>query len=134
MIIDAHMHYADDHPDLLALLAEYDLKFLNICVVALPQIEWHDAADLYDAMSDAYPNRYAWATTFANPDFIDPNWHDDVLTQIDADFARGAIACKVWKNIGMELRKPDGTFAMPDDPIFDPIYEHLAARKKPLIT
>lgn len=134
MIIDAHMHYADDHPDLLALMAEYDLKFLNICVVALPQIEWHDAADLYDAMSDAHPKRYAWATTFANPDFIDPKWHDDVLAQIDADFARGAIACKVWKNIGMELRKPDGTFAMPDDPIFDPIYEHLAARKKPLIT
>ena len=93
MIIDAHMHYADDHPDLLALLAEYDLKFLNICVVALPQIEWHDAAALYDAMSDSHPNRYAWATTFADPDFIDPTWHDNTLAQIDADFARGAIAC-----------------------------------------
>jgi hypothetical protein len=34
----------------------------------------------------------------------------------------------------MELRKPDGSFVMPDDPIFDPIYEHIAARNKTLLT
>ena len=30
--IDAHIHYGDDDPALLDLMAELDLKFLNICV------------------------------------------------------------------------------------------------------
>ena len=90
--------------------------------------------DLYSEMADTYPNRFAWCTSFTLPDFINPKWQDEAIAALDADFANGAIACKVWKNVGMELRKPDGTFAMPDDPIFDPIYEHLAARNKTLLT
>lgn len=134
MIIDAHMHYADDDPDFLALMSEYDLKFLNICFVKNIAEDWRDQADLYQEMADRYPNRFAWCTSFTLPDFVNPTWHDEAIAALDADFEKGAIACKVWKNVGMELRKPDGSYAMPDDPIFDPIYEHLAARDKTLLT
>jgi len=44
MIIDAHMHYADDDPDFLALLAEFDLKFLNICFVRDPAEDSRNAS------------------------------------------------------------------------------------------
>lgn len=134
MIIDAHMHYADDDPDFLALMAEYDLKFLNICFVKEVNVDWRDQAQLYRQMTGAMPNRFAWCTSFTLPDFLNPQWHDETIAALDADFANGAIACKVWKNVGMELRKLDGAFAMPDDPIFDPIYEHLAACNKTLLT
>jgi predicted TIM-barrel fold metal-dependent hydrolase len=40
---------------------------------------------------------------------------------------------KIWKEVGIELKRPDGSFLMPDDPILDPIYAHLAARRKPLL-
>jgi hypothetical protein len=134
MIIDAHMHYADDDPEFLALLAEYDLKFMNICVVSLPPMTWREQAELYGEMTSRFPNRFAWCTSFDLPDFVNPDYHDEVIATLDKDFANGAIACKVWKNVGMELRKPDGSFAMPDDPIFDPIYEHIAALNKTLLT
>ncbi len=134
MIIDAHMHYADDDLDFLALLTEYDFKFLNICFVKEIKVNWRNQADLYRDMSNRFPNRFAWCTSFTLPDFLYPQWQDETIAALDADFANGAIACKVWKNVGMELRKPDGTFAMPDDSIFDPIYEHLAARNKTLLT
>ncbi len=134
MIIDAHMHYADDDPEFLALLAEYDFKYLNICVVPELDIDWRAQANLYRSMTDAHPHRFAWCTSFSLPDFIDQTWHDQTIAQLDADFAAGAIACKVWKNVGMELRKPDGSFVMPDDPIFDPIYEHVAAANRTLLT
>jgi predicted TIM-barrel fold metal-dependent hydrolase len=133
MIIDAHMHYADDDPDFLALLAEYDLKFLNICFVKEINVDWRAQADLYCQMAAEHPRRFAWCTSFTLPDFVNPHWHDEAMAALDADFANGALACKVWKNVGMELRKPDGSFAMPDDPIFDPIYEHVAARGKTLL-
>lgn len=138
MIIDAHMHYADSDPDFLSLLSEYDLKFLNICVVSLPQMDWRDQATLYRESLEAHPNRFAWCTSFAlpefGPDWQEQTWQEAVIAQLDSDFAAGSIACKVWKNVGMDLRRPDGTFVMPDDPIFDPIYEHLAAIGKPLLT
>jgi predicted TIM-barrel fold metal-dependent hydrolase len=139
MIIDAHMHYADDDPDFLALLAEFDLKFLNICFVRDPAEDWRPQAHLYRDMAAAFPHRFAWCTSFSLPAFSDPafdaaTWVDQAIAALDADFAQGALACKVWKNVGMELRRADGSFVMPDDPIFDPVYEHLAARSIPLLT
>ncbi|MCC6456531.1 MAG: amidohydrolase family protein [Caldilineaceae bacterium] len=139
MIIDAHMHYADDDPDFLALLAEYNLKFLNICFVKDPQVDWRDQASLYQVMASQHPDRFAWCTSFTlpdltNPDFVSATWQDEAIAALDADFANGAIACKVWKNVGMEVRNADGSFLMPDDPIFDPIYEHVAARNRTLLT
>src|SRR4051812_23837942 len=130
MIIDAHMHYADDDPEFLALLTEFDLKFLNICFVNPINADWRGQANLYSAMTKAYPTRFAWCTTFTLPDFVETGWQDQAISALDTDFAGGAIACKVWKNVGMELRKPDGSFVMPDDTIFDPLYEHIAARNK----
>jgi hypothetical protein len=115
-------------------LAEYDLKFLNICVVDPIGADWRDQAELYRTMSEHHPHRFAWCTSFTLPDFTSGDWQDRVIAELDADFSSGAIACKVWKNVGMELRTPEGAFVMPDDPIFDPIYEHLAATRKPLLT
>jgi predicted TIM-barrel fold metal-dependent hydrolase len=40
---------------------------------------------------------------------------------------------KIWKEVGLELKRPDGAFLLPDDPILDPVYAHLAARRKPLL-
>ena len=62
-IIDAHMHYGDDHPDTLALLQDLDIKFLNFCVAdSGPGIlgeqtrdSWHGQADLYRELARSCP-------------------------------------------------------------------------------
>ena len=46
--------------------------------------------------------------------------------------ARGAVAVKIWKEVGIEIKNRDGKFILPDDPLFDPIYAHLAKVGKPL--
>ena len=38
---------------------------------------------------------------------------------------QGAVGVKIWKNIGMELRDPDGRYVMPDDPRLEPIIAEL---------
>lgn len=139
MILDAHIHYADDDPAFLALLAEFGLKLFNICVAHEPGRAWRDQADLYRDMTQAHPQRFAWCTSFdlptpADPAFDAQAWADRVCAGLDADFAAGALACKVWKNVGMEVRHADGSFLMPDDPLLDPVYAHLAARGWPLLT
>jgi predicted TIM-barrel fold metal-dependent hydrolase len=138
MPIDAHMHYADDHPDFLALLAKFDLKFLNICFVAELDKPWRPQAELYRTMATAYPTRFSWCTSFDMPlfdaAFDAQRYADAAIQSLEADIAAGAIACKIWKNVGMEVRRPDGTYLLVDDPIFDPIYEYLTARDLTLLT
>ena len=136
MIIDAHIHYGDDHPDFLALLDGEALKLLNICVAHVDNewSDWHGQAERYRTLTEQLPQRFAWCTTFDLPRFDDPNYVDDVIAQLDRDFDAGAVACKVWKNVGMEVKTPDGDFFMVDDPMLDPIFDHIAKRGRTLLT
>ena len=134
MRIDAHIHYADDDPAFLDLLAKRELKLHNICVVHAEFDNWRSQADLYRGMADRFSHRFAWCTSFDLPDFADPSsWADRTIARLEADFTAGAVACKVWKNVGMDIRKPDGSFLMVDDRVFDPVFEYLAAADKTLL-
>ncbi|MBN1936159.1 MAG: amidohydrolase family protein [Anaerolineae bacterium] len=132
--IDAHIHFVCDHPDCLALLAELDLKLLNVCVVHRGDEPWRIQAGRYRQLAQTYPDRYAWCTSFDLPDGA-ADWADHVIAQLGQDFTvdSSAVGCKIWKNVGMEAVKADGSFLMADDPLFDPVYEYLARVGKPLL-
>lgn len=135
--VDAHIHVNGDTEACLALLERLDLKWLNVCVAHTGE-EWRTWRAACQALAEEHPRRYAWCTTFDVPDFQDSQgaraeYVERVLAELEQDLARGAIACKVWKNVGMELRKPSGAFWMVDDPLFDPIFEHLAREGIPAL-
>jgi len=132
-IIDAHIHYGDDHPDLVAFFDEYNLKLLNICVAHSGESWQTTQAERYRDLSARRPNHFAWCTTFDLPRFDDPDYVESVIQQLDQDFEAGAVACKVWKNIGMEVKTPAGDFFMVDDPLLDPIFEHIARWDRTLL-
>jgi hypothetical protein len=56
-----------------------------------------------------------------------------VVAGIAADYAAGACSCKVWKNIGMELRKPSGEYITIDDRLFQPLFEFLGRASRPVL-
>jgi len=132
-IIDAHIHYGDDAPELLALLAEFDIRLLNISFAKDATAAWHADADRYRSLAAARPDRFAWCTSFDLPRLDDPGYVDAVIAGLERDFAAGAVACKVWKNIGMEVRYPDGRFFHVDDPLLAPIFDWLAEQGHPLL-
>jgi predicted TIM-barrel fold metal-dependent hydrolase len=72
-------------------------------------------------------------TTFDPFKFSDPNFAENAIRQLNRDFAHGAVAVKIWKNVGMELKDGSGHFVMPDDPRLEPIYKDIAAHGKTLI-
>lgn len=126
LIIDAHLHYWYPDPAAMRLPEELDLKLLNVCVA---HGNWRDEqAKPYRQLAAENPKRFAWCTSFDLPDFVDPAYAQRVIAQLDEDFAAGAVGCKIWKHVGMELLDGDGRYALPDDDIFDPIYAHLAKR------
>jgi hypothetical protein len=132
--IDAHIHFGDRHPELLALMEELDLKFINICVARDSHGQWRSQAELYKELATQHPERFAWCTSFDLPRFDDPNYVQSVIDGLSQDFAAGAIACKAWKNIGMEVRTPSGEFFMVDDPLLDPIFDHVRRSGRTLLT
>ncbi len=132
-MIDAHIHYGDDSPEFLALLDELGMKLINICVVHEPGETWRTQADRYRSLAQTHPARFAWCTSIDLPRLDDPGYADAAIRGLDQDFAQGSIACKVWKNVGMEVLCPDGSYLLIDDSIFDPIFEHLAASGRTLL-
>lgn len=132
-IIDAHIHYGDDAPELLAVLNEFDIRLLNICFAKDGSDSWHGDRARYRSLAQSRPQRFAWCTSFDLPRLDEPGYVDSVLAGLEQDFAAGAVACKVWKNVGMELRYPDGRFFHVDDPLLSPVFDWLAERGYPLL-
>lgn len=130
--IDAHLHYHGDHADNIALLERMDIKLLNICVSRDTAGAWRTQADMYQSLKTRFPERFDWITSFDLPDFS-ADYADRVIEGLKTDFDAGAIACKVWKNVGMEVKKPSGEFVMVDDPLFDPIWEFLTREDRTLL-
>ncbi len=132
--IDAHIHFLGNEPASLAMMAQFDLKMLNICVAEDAHGVWRHQADNYEHLAKTYPDRYAWCTSFDLPRFEDPKYIDTVIRGLERDFDEGAaVACKVWKNIGMEVKTPSGNYILVDDPLLEPIFSYLEQRNKTLL-
>jgi len=72
-------------------------------------------------------------TTFDPFQFNHGNFSREAIRGLNQDFARDAVAAKIWKNVGMEIVNASGKYVMPDDPMFEPIYRDIAAHSKTLI-
>ena len=131
--IDAHLHVAADTPESQALMERYDLKYMNICVAEDAHGAWRAQADAYRPLSKSQPDRFAWCTTFDLPRFDDPHYVQEAIQGLEQDFDDGAVACKIWKNFGMEVRHPNGDHVLPDDPLLKPIIAYVAGRNKTLL-
>lgn len=135
--VDVHVHVFKTDRAFQALLVRSHLTLVNILVVddTLPyrkQLE----PQVTDAMAlvRSSHGHVALCTTFDPYKFNDPSFEKSALKQLDDNFTQGAIAVKIWKNIGMEIKNRDGKFIMPDDPKFAPIYKAIADRGKTLMS
>ncbi len=130
--IDVHSHVFEDLPALHTMLRRTNVRLIDICN---PGTDGHLALmhRVAGELSASHPDVYSWASTFDLTTRDEPGWAARVTAALDETFAQGAVMTKVWKEVGLELKKPDGTYLLPDDPLLDPVYAHLASRGKPLL-
>jgi predicted TIM-barrel fold metal-dependent hydrolase len=135
--IDVHVHAFKSDPAFQGMLQRLNLKVLNILVMddtlsyrkqLQPQVK--DAL----ALVRSGKGHIGLCTTFDPYTFDSPLFTADSIKQLNQDFAHGAVAVKIWKNIGMELKDRSGKYVMADDAKFQPIYEDIAAHGKTLLT
>jgi len=129
--IDVHSHLFEDAPVFHDLFRRLNLRTVNVCV---PGGDGH-LATMDRVARHLYriePTLYPFTTTFDITGHAAPDYAARVIAWLDAAFAGGAVAVKIWKEVGLGIRDASGRFVLPDDPRFDPIYAHLARRGKPL--
>ncbi|MFH1070362.1 MAG: amidohydrolase family protein [Candidatus Glassbacteria bacterium] len=136
--IDSHAHlmgFPEGGEKLfLAMLARHNLKWLDICTFELGgQDDLAEQLRLARRFHTRYPERVSWAVSFPLDGWGGEHWLDSTLARIEDGFEQGAVAVKVWKDLGMVLRDPDSSFVMVDDRRLDPVFELVGKRGKTLV-
>lgn len=130
---DAHVHVNVDDDAFLEQAAadNFELLSINVDYPAFPAFARQ--AEIARHFARVAPDRFHYAATFSMTGFGEPGWSDRTNALLDAEFRNGALAVKVWKNVGMVERNAAGDLIFIDDATFDPVFAHLAARGIPLI-
>jgi predicted TIM-barrel fold metal-dependent hydrolase len=135
--IDVHVHVFKTGPAFQKMLERLNLKLLNILVMddTLPyRRQLQPQIDGALSLVRSSGGHMALCTTFDPYKFDRASFDADAIQQINRDFAQGAVAVKIWKNIGMEIKNANGQYIMADDPKFEPIYQDIANHGKTLMS
>lgn len=134
--IDTHVHVNRPSPPVVAALQTNGWRILSIC----------DSRAIGDQPGDLEPQlrgtealhresagRVAWAGSFDPRGWEDPEFSSRTVAALEQQFREGAIATKIWKNVGMSIRSKSGAYLMPDNPVLAPVYELLQRRGHTLV-
>jgi hypothetical protein len=132
--IDAHVHLREKIDTVFLKQAEEDnFRLLNVNVYTGSGMPIEEQQQIAIRKAEAFPGRTAYATAFSIQNWVSKDWEKQTLAYLENSFSKGAVAVKVWKNIGLELRDKNGDFVMIDNPRFDTIFNYLAEKKITLI-
>jgi hypothetical protein len=134
--IDSHIHTAPPPDAFLTMSERINVRMLNVTLVdptapgfdrTEPQTRW--AIDI----SKRSRGRIAWASTFDPAGFETADFAERTTKHLQETFARGAVAVKIYKSVGLFLKGSNGLYVMPDDAAFAPVFEMIARSGRPLL-
>lgn len=132
--IDSHIHINSDD----GAFEDQALKD-NFLLITLG-VDHGDSANIrkqYDyaiATVKKHPGKvfYGPAFLFDTAGWPSENWSNKIISQLEKDIAGGAIAVKIWKNVGMTVRDRSGKFIMVDDPGLDKVINFIISKNLPI--
>jgi predicted TIM-barrel fold metal-dependent hydrolase len=128
-MVDAHMHINTTDPAWLKKAQDDNVRIITINTYS-SLLKQRDNA-LFQ--KNAFPEQIDYITSFMMKGWGEPEWQDNTLAYLKESFEMGAIAVKVWKDIGMSFKNKEGEFVMLDDPGFDPVFDFIEKSGKPLV-
>jgi predicted TIM-barrel fold metal-dependent hydrolase len=131
--IDAHVHINTFEPDFITLATREGFRLMTLVTRSAPQEHIDRAFSWASLQQNSFPETVSFATTISMENWSDPDWQQVTIERLRQDFENGAIAVKLWKDIGMTFRDSDSSFIMIDNPRFDPILEFIAQQHKPVV-
>ncbi|NGP89169.1 amidohydrolase family protein [Aliifodinibius halophilus] len=131
--IDAHIHFNADRKTVPKLADKYgfDLLTINTEVPEFPPIDKQQ--QLAVKYRETENCKLYHAATIDTENILEPGWAGRAIKQIKEAMNNGACGIKFWKNIGMSIQRPDGSFLMLDDPELKPVFEFLEQQQIPVL-
>ncbi len=123
--IDAHIHLETADDSFIKVIRENNLKMISLAYDASSLNNIQRQLNYSEALQKKYPRQIAFATTFSMEDFGEPDWQEKTIQWLHDCFQKGAVAVKVWKDIGMTFRDKDSSFILMDDKRFDPVWDYI---------
>ena len=133
--IDAHVHiFTDDHSFVNQAIKD-NFKVLSICLDNTEDQTTPIKKQFQTIQShkEQNPDTIFMITSFSMENWDNENWTHDTIEWLDKCLAQGAIAVKLWKNIGMSFKDKDGSYVMIDNLRFDPVFKFLESRNIPIV-
>lgn len=134
--VDTHVHLNRLSLPIVDGLKISQWRVLSICVSRATAQDPSDLEAQLRGTSElhrASRGCVAWAGSFDARTWQEADFSARTVAALEKQFGDGAIAVKIWKNVGMSIRKKDGRYLMPDDPVFQPIYEMLQKQDRTLV-
>ncbi|WP_236970217.1 amidohydrolase family protein [Membranihabitans marinus] len=131
--VDAHVHMntVQSHFSRVAKDHNFKLISINTEVPEYPEIEQQQKIILDQRKS--YADTVHYLTTLNTESIGCDGWSKSTIEYISKSLEAGALGVKVWKNIGMDLLRVDGTFIKISDPEFYPIFNFLQENNVPVL-
>ncbi len=131
--IDAHVHINTKKPGIIKLAQTEGFKLFTLVTQSSDLKRIESQRQFARFQQEKYVNVLGWATTFYMGNWSGPDWESETIKQLAKDFKNGAVAVKVWKDIGMTFRDERGHFIMIDHPALGPVFDFIAGQKIPLV-
>ena len=133
-VIDVHSHHSRLTRDDYARVVR-DMDALNLRV--LVNLSGGSGEEMKGMLAmiaaSPAPDRMV---VFANPDFSDidvPGYGRRAAARLEADVAAGARGLKIFKNLGLSLKRATGLRVPVDDPELDPLWDACARLAVPVL-
>jgi len=132
--IDTHIHVTTNRDAFVEQAKKDNFRLLNIVVDLSKGPEYVEEQYAYCLdQKTRHPEDFEFATSFSIKHWDDPDWVKNTLARLDKSFEEGAIAVKVWKNIGMVFKDKGGELVMIDDPKLDSIFNFITKKNFPVV-
>jgi predicted TIM-barrel fold metal-dependent hydrolase len=132
-VVDSHSHLRISSDNIEKTIKEMDALNLRV-LVNLSGGSGDQLKQLVETIrTSRYQDRFR---VFANVNFNGagaPGWKEKEVAGLEQAVKDGAIGLKVFKNLGLSVKKADGSRLKVDDPDLDPIWQTAARLNIPVI-
>ncbi len=132
--IDSHMHIGSKNGNFEEIAGKDNFILITLNVDHTDSAAVKRQLDVAEWSAKTHPGRVFYGATFLfdTAGWGTPDWSRKVISQLESNLSGGAVAIKIWKNIGMTVRDRDGNFIMVDNPGLDPVFNFIKSRNLPV--
>lgn len=131
--IDAHVHLETSDDSFVQVINENNFKLITLVTRSESPEVIRKEFEFAQELNKNYPKSIGFATTISMDGFGEKDWESKTIAWLQESFDGGAMAVKIWKDIGMTFRNADSTFIFIDDQRFDPIWDFIESNNKTLV-